>query len=161
MPSNGLTAEAVRALHACRHLRGLRVLDLSNNRLDDDGARVLSLCPHVDRLTQLDLGLNRIHRSGASRWPNPPSWSASATCTCWATRAVPDPATVSGLRFRFADRVIITERRVPQLYVSVRPPAGADGRNHLRPLTGATATADTTRPGIAESAARLLDPPAG
>jgi uncharacterized protein (TIGR02996 family) len=110
VPSNGLTADAVRALHACRHLRGLRVLDLYNNHLDDDGARVLSLCPHVDRLTQLDLGLNRIHRSGAESLAQSPFLMRVRHLSLLGNPCASDPVTVSGLRFRFADRVTITER---------------------------------------------------
>ena len=50
-----------------------------------------------------------------------------------ARQPVPsDPATVSGLRFRFADRVIITERLSPVWWRLVRPPPGADGAKPLR-----------------------------
>jgi uncharacterized protein (TIGR02996 family) len=110
VPSNGLTAAAVRALTACRHLRRLRVLDLYNNQLDDDGARVLALCPHVDRLTQLDLGLNRIHRSGAESLAQSPFLVRVRRLILQANPCEYDPATVSGLRLHFADRVVLTER---------------------------------------------------
>jgi uncharacterized protein (TIGR02996 family) len=110
VPSNGLTAAAVRALTDCRHLRRLRVLDLYNNQLDDDGARVLALCPHVDRLTQLDLGLNRIHRSGAESLRQSPFLLRVRRLILLANPCAYDPATVTGLRFHFADRVVLTER---------------------------------------------------
>jgi uncharacterized protein (TIGR02996 family) len=110
VPSNGLTAAAVRALNECRHLRGLRVLDLFNNQLDDDGARVLALCPAVDRLSQLDLGLNRIHRSGAESLARSPFLLRVRRLSLLGNPCAYDPATVTGLRFRFADRVTLTER---------------------------------------------------
>jgi uncharacterized protein (TIGR02996 family) len=110
VPSNGLTAAAVRALTDCRHLRRLRVLDLSNNHLDDDGARVLALCPHVDRLTQLDLGLNRIHNSGARSLAQSPFLLRVRHLSLLGNPCAYDPATVTGLRFHFADRVMLTER---------------------------------------------------
>jgi uncharacterized protein (TIGR02996 family) len=110
VPSNGLTASAVRALVGCRRLCGLRVLDLYNNQLDDDGARVLSLCPAVDRLTRLDLGLNRIHRSGAESLAQSPFLIRVRHLSLLGNPCAYDPATVTGLRFRFADRVTLTER---------------------------------------------------
>ena len=110
VPSNGLTAAAVRALREWRHLRGLRVLNLFNNHLDDDGARVLSLCPSVDRLTQLDLGLNRIHKSGAESLAQSPFLMRVRRLSLLGNPCTYDPATVTGLRFRFADRVTLTER---------------------------------------------------
>jgi uncharacterized protein (TIGR02996 family) len=110
VPSNGLTAGAVRALREWRHLRGLRVLDLSNNYLDDDGARVLSLCPSVERLNELDLGLNRIHRSGAESLAQSPFLTRVRRLTLLGNPCAYDPATVTGLKFRFADRVTLAER---------------------------------------------------
>ena len=110
VPSNGLTAAAVRALMSCRHLRGLRVLDLYNNHLDDDGAHVLALCPHVDRLTQLDLGLNRIQRAGAESLARSPFLLRVRQLSLLGNPCAYDPVTVTGLRFRFADRVTITDR---------------------------------------------------
>jgi uncharacterized protein (TIGR02996 family) len=110
VPSNGLTAAAVRALREWRHLRGLRVLDLSNNHLDDDGARVLSLCPAVERLWQLDLGLNRIHRPGAESLARSPFLMGVRRLSLLGNPCAYDPATVTGLRFRFADRVTLTDR---------------------------------------------------
>lgn len=110
VPSNGLTAAAVRALMDCRHLRGLRVLDLYNNHLDDAGAHVLALCPHVDRLTRLDLGLNRIHRSGAESLARSPFLMWVRHLSLLGNPCAYDPATVTGLRCRFADRVALAER---------------------------------------------------
>lgn len=108
--SNGLTAEAVRALHEARHLRRLRVLDLYNNYLDDDGARALSLCLAVDRLTRLDLGLNRIHPSGAESLAQSPFLVRVRHLSLLGNPCAYDPATVTRLKFRFADRVSLTER---------------------------------------------------
>jgi uncharacterized protein (TIGR02996 family) len=110
VPSNGLTAAAVRALREWRHLRHLRVLNLFNNHLDDDGARVLSLCPAVERLNELDLGLNRIHRSGAESLAQSPFLMRVRRLSLLGNPCAYDPATVTGLRFRFADRVTLTDR---------------------------------------------------
>src|SRR5262245_9047746 len=110
VPSNGLTASAVRALAECRHLRGLRVLDLQHNSLDDDGARALALCPAVDRLTRLDLGLNRIHAPGAASLAQSPFLIRVRYLSLLGNPCANDPATVTGLRFRFGDRVTLTER---------------------------------------------------
>ena len=110
VPSNGLTASAVRALVECRHLRGLRVLDLSHNHLDDDGANVLSLCPAVERLTRLDLGLNRIHPPGAESLARSPFLLGVRHLSLLGNPCAYDAATVTRLRFRFADRVTLTER---------------------------------------------------
>jgi uncharacterized protein (TIGR02996 family) len=107
IPSNGLTANAVRAMMDCRHLRGLRVLDLHNNQLDDDGARVLSMWPHAERLTRLDLGLNRIHRPGAESLAQSPFLVGVRHISLLGNPCAYDRATVSGLRFRFADRVCV------------------------------------------------------
>ena len=110
VPSNGLTAAAVRALIACRHLRRLRVLDLCNNLLDDDGARVLALCPYVDRLTQLDLGFNRIHSPGARSLAQSPFLVRVRDLSLLGNPCEHDPATVTGLRFHFSDRITLTAR---------------------------------------------------
>jgi hypothetical protein len=110
VPSNGLTASAVRALFECRHLRGLRVLDLGYNQLDDDGARVLALWPAGDRLTQLDLGWNRIHRPGAESLVHSPFLARVRDLSLLGNPCANDPATVTGLRFRFSDRVRLTDR---------------------------------------------------
>jgi uncharacterized protein (TIGR02996 family) len=110
VPQNGLTAAAVRALAECRHLRGLRVLDLEHNSLDDDGARVLSLCPAVERLTRLDLGFNHIHRPGAESLAQSPFLARIRQLFLLGNPCAQDPATVTGLRFRFGDRVALTER---------------------------------------------------
>ncbi|MBO0696795.1 MAG: TIGR02996 domain-containing protein [Zavarzinella sp.] len=110
VPSNGLTASAVRALFECRHLRGLRVLDLEHNQLEDDGARVLALCPAVERLTRLDLGSNRIHRRGAESLAQSPFLSHVRDLSLLGNPCANDPATVTGLRFRFSDRVRLTDR---------------------------------------------------
>ena len=91
-------------------MRGLRVLDLYNNHLDDDGARVLSLCPAVDRLTRLDLGLNRIHRSGAESLAQSPFLLRVRHLSLLGNPCAYDRATVIGLRSRFSDRVTLTER---------------------------------------------------
>ena len=110
VPSNGLTASAVRTLVECRHLRGLRVLDLYNNHLDDDGAHFLSLFPAIDRLTQLDLSLNRIHKSGAESLARSPFLRRVRHLSLLGNPCTYDPAIVTGLRFRLADRVTLTER---------------------------------------------------
>jgi len=109
VPYNWLTASAVRALFECRHLRGLRVLDLGYNHLGDDGARVLALCPVVDRLTDLDLGCNRIHRPGAESLAQSP-FLTRVRLSLLGNPCANDPATVTGLRFRFSDRVCLTGR---------------------------------------------------
>jgi uncharacterized protein (TIGR02996 family) len=109
VPYNGLTASAARALFECRHLRGLRVLDLGYNHLDDDGARVLALCPAVDRLAVLDLGWNRIHRPGAESLAQSP-FLTRVRLSLLGNPCANDPATVSGLRLRFSDRVCLTDR---------------------------------------------------
>ncbi|HKB02229.1 MAG TPA: TIGR02996 domain-containing protein [Gemmataceae bacterium] len=110
VPYNWLTASAVRALFECRHLKGLRVLDLGYNRLDDDGARVLALWPAGDRLTQLDLGWNRIHRPGAESLAQSPFLAGVRDLSLLGNPCANDQATVTGLRFRFSDRVRLTSR---------------------------------------------------
>jgi uncharacterized protein (TIGR02996 family) len=109
VPTNRLTVGAVRALAECRHLRGLRVLDLTDNHLDDDGARVLALCPAMDRLTRLDLGWNRIHRAGAEYLAASPFLVRVRHLSLLGNPCAYESATVSGLRFRFSDRVALAE----------------------------------------------------
>ena len=88
----------------------MRILDLQGNHLDDDGARVLSLCPAVDRLTRLDLGWNRIHRPGAESLAASPFLLRVRQLSLLGNPCAYDPATVTGLRFRFSDRVTLSER---------------------------------------------------
>jgi hypothetical protein len=91
-------------------LRGLRVLDLQHNRLDDDGARVLALCPAVDRLTRLDLGWNRIRQRGAESLAQSPFLARVRDLSLLGNPCAYDPATVTGLRSWFSDRVRLTDR---------------------------------------------------
>jgi hypothetical protein len=71
---------------------------------------VLALCPHIDRLTQLDLGLNRIHSSGARSLAQSPFLVRVRRLILQANPCEYDPATVSGLRLHFSDRVVLTQR---------------------------------------------------
>jgi hypothetical protein len=61
-------------------------------------------------LTQLDLGLNRIHNSGARSLAQSPFLLRVRHLSLLGNPCAYDPATVTGLRFHFADRVMLTER---------------------------------------------------
>ena len=80
-----------------------------------DGQLVLSptdLTQHQEcaHLTRLDLGLNRIHRSGAESLARSPFLMRVRYLSLLGNPCAYDPATVTGLRCRFDDRVALVGR---------------------------------------------------
>jgi hypothetical protein len=64
----------------------------------------------VDRLTCLNLGWNRIHRPGAESLAQSPFLARVRDLSLLGNPCEADPATVTGLRLRFSDRVRLTAR---------------------------------------------------
>ncbi|HVK10160.1 MAG TPA: TIGR02996 domain-containing protein [Gemmataceae bacterium] len=104
---NRVTAVGLGAVFANPSLSNLSRLTLSQNALGDEGARLLSMWPGLSTVRNLDLAFTDLGPTGASALIASPFLSVIHSINLRATPALRDAATLTRLRARFGNRLIV------------------------------------------------------
>src|SRR5262249_60405315 len=87
LEETGLGPEGLRALATSAHLTGVRVLDLTGNRVGVRGARHWPLRPTPRDSRPFCSGRMPSRTPGSPRWRPPRTWAGCATWTCRRPRS--------------------------------------------------------------------------